>query len=117
MAEWVVEFGKDGGSRATDGRLDAPAFHRNHQAISAVLERYLAGESGDAVEVGSGTGQHVVEFARRFPEITWWPSDLNDNHLSSIEAWRVHSQLPNIRSPRRIDVSDAAWGDATREDG
>ena len=117
MAEWVVVFGKDGGGRAADGRLDAPAFHRNHQAITAFLERYLSGKSGDVVEVGSGTGQHVVNFADRFPEITWWPSDLNDNHLTSVEAWRVHSQLPNIRSPRRIDVSDPAWGKATREDG
>jgi hypothetical protein len=117
MAQWVVEFGKDGGSRAADGRLDAPVFHRNHQAITAFLERYLTGKSGDAVEVGSGTGQHVVAFADRFPEITWWPSDLNDNHLASIEAWRVHSQLPNIRSPRRIDVSDPAWGKVIREGG
>jgi Protein of unknown function (DUF938) len=114
MAEYVVEFGKDGGSRDTDGRLDAPAFHRNYQAISGVLERYLTGKSGDAVEVGSGTGQHVVEFARQFPQLTWWPSDLNENHLKSIEAWRAHCGLPNIRPPQRIDVSDPAWGDAMK---
>ena len=111
MAEYVVEFGKDGGRRETDGRLDAPAFHRNHQAIAGVLAQHLAGRTGAALEVGSGTGQHVVEFGRRFPEITWWPSDLNDAHLKSIEAWRRHAGLPNIRPPRRIDVSDAAWGD------
>jgi hypothetical protein len=118
MADYVVEFGKDGGRSAADGRLDAPAFHRNHQAIRGVLERYLTGKSGDAVEAGSGTGQHVVEFARQFPDITWWPSDLNENHLTSIEAWRSHSQLANIHPPRRIDLSDPAWGDAIRtEDG
>jgi hypothetical protein len=115
MAEYVVEFGKDGGQRAMDGRLDAPAFHRNHQAIRGVLERYLTGKSGDAVEAGSGTGQHTVEFARQFPDVTWWPSDLNENHLTSIEAWRTHSQLSNIRPPRQIDVSDPAWGDAMRD--
>jgi hypothetical protein len=115
MADYVVEFGKDGGSRLeTDGRLDAPAFHRNHQAICAVLARFLAGKSGNAVEVGSGTGQHVIEFARQFPEITWWPSDFNDNHLASIEAWRLHSQLANIHPPRRIDLSNPAWCDAMK---
>jgi len=31
MAEYVVEFGKDGRPVEPDGRLDAPAFHRNHQ--------------------------------------------------------------------------------------
>ncbi len=117
MANYVVEFGKDGGSSAGDGRLDAPAFHRNHQAIGGVLERYLTGKSGDAVEAGSGTGQHMVEFARQFPDITWWPSDLNENHLASIEAWRQYSQAANIRPPQRIDLSDPAWGDAMRADG
>jgi SAM-dependent methyltransferase len=118
MAEYVVEFGKDGGGRRTDGRLDAPAFHRNHEAIQGVLERYLTGKSGDALEVGSGTGQHIVEFARQFPDIIWWPSDFNDNHLASIEAWRRHSELANIRAARRLDVSDLAWGAAMKgEDG
>jgi len=109
MAEYVVEFGKDGRPADPDGRLDAPAFHRNHQAIWAVLQPFLAGKSGDVVEAGSGTGQHVADFARRSPEITWWPSDLNEQHLKSIAAWRAHAGLANIRSPLRIDLSDPAW--------
>ena len=109
MAEYVVEFGKDGRPVEPDGRLDAPAYHRNHLAIRSVLERYLAANKGDVVEVGSGTGQHVVDFARHLPEITWWPSDLNEQHLRSIEAWRAHAALPNIRSPLRIDLSDPHW--------
>jgi Protein of unknown function (DUF938) len=109
MAEYVVEFGKDGRPVEPDGRLDAPAFHRNHQAILAVLLRFLAGKSGDVVEAGSGTGQHVVEFARHTPEIIWWPSDLNEQHLKSINAWRAHAGLPNIRAPLRIDLSNPAW--------
>jgi len=109
MAEYVVEFGKDGRPVEPDGRLDAPAFHRNHQAIRTVLLRFLAGKSGDVVEAGSGTGQHVVDFARHMPDITWWPSDLNAQHLKSIAAWRAHAALPNIRPPLRIDLSDPAW--------
>ncbi|HYI29182.1 MAG TPA: DUF938 domain-containing protein, partial [Bradyrhizobium sp.] len=109
MTEYVVEFGKDGGRVEPDGRLDAPAFHRNHQAIRAVLQRYLADSTGDVVEAGSGTGQHVVDFARHFPGIVWWPSDLNEAHLKSIAAWRAHAGLANIRGPLRIDLSDQAW--------
>jgi hypothetical protein len=109
VAEYVVEFGKDGQPVEPDGRLDAAAFHRNHQAIGAVLQQFLAGKTGDVVEAGSGTGQHVVDFSRRFPEITWWPSDLNAQHLKSIAAWRMHAGLPNIRPPLRIDLSDPAW--------
>jgi len=109
MAEYVVEFGRDGRPVSPDGRLDAPAFHRNHQAIWTVLQQFLSGKSGDVVEAGSGTGQHVVDFARHLPDVTWWPSDLNEQHLKSISAWRAHAGLANIRPPLRIDLSDPEW--------
>ena len=109
MAEYVVEFGKDGRPVEPDGRLDAAAFHRNHAPIWAVLQPFLAGKSGDALEAGSGTGQHVVHFAKHTPDITWWPSDLNAAHLKSIAAWRAYSGLPNIRPPQPIDLADPAW--------
>jgi SAM-dependent methyltransferase len=117
VAEFVVEFGKDGRPVEPDGRLDAAAFHRNHVPIWAVLEKFLAGRSGDVLEAGSGTGQHVVHFARHTPDITWWPSDLNEAHLRSIEAWRKHSGLPNIRPPRRTDLTDPTWASAMRDGG
>jgi hypothetical protein len=109
VAEYVVEFGKDGRPVDPDGRLDAAAFHRNHAPIWAVLQKFLTGKSGDVLEAGSGTGQHVVHFARDTPDITWWPSDYNEAHLKSIAAWLTHSGLPNIRPPLRIDLSDPAW--------
>jgi SAM-dependent methyltransferase len=115
MAEYVVEFGKDGRPVESDGRLDAAAFHRNHEPIWAVLQKFLAGKSGHVVEAGSGTGQHVVHFAKRTPGIIWWPSDLNERHLKSIEAWRAYSALPNIRSPLRIDLTDPAWCPAMQD--
>lgn len=109
MADYVVEFGSKADTSSADERLDAAAFHRNHQAIWAALAPLLTGKSGDVVEIGSGTGQHVVVFARETPDITWWPSDLNDNHLASIAAWRSHAQLDNVRAPQKIDVSDPDW--------
>src|SRR5690242_6267097 len=114
MANNMLEFGRDGRQVEPDGRLDAPAFHRNHQPIWAVMRRFLGGRSGDVLEAGSGTGQHVVYFARHSPGIVWWPSDLNVRHLKSIEAWRRHSGLENIRPPLRIDLSDADWSAAMR---
>ena len=109
MAEHGTEFGHDGRAVEPDGRLDAAAFHRNHAPIWAVLEKFLAGKSGDVLEAGSGTGQHVVHFARHSPEIIWWPSDFNDAHLRSIAAWRADAGLANIRSGLRIDLADPAW--------
>ena len=109
MAEQSIEFTRGGWSADPDGGLDAPAFHRNHRPIWAVLEKFLAGRTGDVLEAGSGTGQHVVYFARQNPDITWWPSDLGEAHLKSIAAWRAAAGLPNIRPPQRIDLSDPAW--------
>ncbi|MEA2897681.1 MAG: hypothetical protein QOJ84_3296 [Bradyrhizobium sp.] len=109
MPDYVVEFGKDGQPIEPDGRLDAAAFHRNHQPIWAILQEFLDGKAGDVLEAGSGTGQHVVDFARRSPQITWWPSDLNEAHLNSINAWLAHARLANVRAPLRIDLSDPAW--------
>ncbi|MGP0090078.1 MAG: DUF938 domain-containing protein [Xanthobacteraceae bacterium] len=110
MTEHIVEFGSNVGPAAPDGRLDAPAFHRNHQPIWTVLADFLEGRSGDVLEVGSGTGQHVVAFARRTPEIVWWPSDYDQTHVQSIAAWRTQAQLGNVREPFRIDVSGPDWG-------
>ena len=116
MAEYVVEFGKDGRPVEPDGRLDAAAFHRNHAPIWAVLQKFLGGKSGDVVEAGSGTGQHVVHFATHTPGIIWWPSELHERHIKSIDAWRAHAVLPNIRPPQRIDLTDPDWP-STMQDG
>jgi hypothetical protein len=110
MPDHVAEYGKGGmPPPLPDGRLDAGAFHRNHAAIASVLSRFLKECSGDALEIGSGTGQHAVEFARRLPAVTWWPSDLHDSHLRSIAAWRVHSAVANVRPPVRLDASEPDW--------
>lgn len=110
MAKFVAEYGKDGNPIPEDGRLDSPAFHRNHPAIRDELQRILHGRTGHAVEIGSGTGRHVVEFARAMPDITWWPTDHIQRHLDSAEGWRLHEGLPNIQTPYLLDASAEDWG-------
>jgi hypothetical protein len=108
MTQFVTNFANLAAA-APDGRLDAPAFHRNCGPIWSVLEKFLTDKSGDVLEIGSGTGQHIVEFARRAPHIVWWPSDCLEPHLVSIAAWRQHAGLANLRAPAPIDVSDPDW--------
>ena len=109
MAKFVVEYGNVGKPPEPDGRLDGPAFQRNHDAIWSAMAAFLSGQTGDVLELGSGTGQHAAAFARRTPQLTWWPSDIAPSHLASIEAWRRHAGLANLRAPQRIDLTDPAW--------
>jgi SAM-dependent methyltransferase len=109
MPEFVVEYGRTTAPAQADGRLDSPAFHRNHEPIWTAISGFLMAQSGDLLEVGSGTGQHAVAFARRAPQINWWPSDIYESHLKSIAAWRTHSPATNLRAPQRVDLNDAGW--------
>lgn len=85
----------------------APACERNQEPILAVLREILT-EPGVALEIGSGTGQHAVHFARGLPHLTWQPTDLPENH-ASIEAWRAEAGLPNLRAPLTLDLAAGAW--------
>jgi len=109
MSKFVIDFGSLGAPAQPDGRLEGPAFRRNHKAIWQAISEYLNTTTGDVLEVGSGTGQHVTEFARRAPYLTWWPSDIVPAHLASIAAWGELAQLGNLRAPQRIDLNDPDW--------
>ncbi len=101
-------------THAPDGRLDAPAFHRNFEPMLAVLSGRLAERSGHVLEVGSGTGQHVVGFARALPSLTWWPSDPALEHRRSVDAWRSEGGAANVMPAIDLDASaaDAERGSA-----
>ena len=60
-------------------------------AVAVVLFHARIGlfANNGTIHVGSGTGEHVVEYARLAPALTWRPSDINPRHLASITAWRT----------------------------
>jgi hypothetical protein len=86
----------------------APAALRNREPIAEVLTDWLPA-SGLVLEVASGTGEHAVFFAERFPALQWQPSDVHPDALSSIAAWREAAALPNLRSPIVLDAREPAW--------
>jgi SAM-dependent methyltransferase len=108
MSKFVVDYGNVVPA-AADGRLAGPAFDRNHDPIWSAIVPFLREQTGNVLEIGSGTGQHVTEFARRAPNLIWWPSDIYPSHLVSIAAWRQHAGLANLRPPQRIDLAAADW--------
>ncbi len=87
----------------------AESCDQNRESIAEVLGRYAEGRRS-VLEIGSGTGQHAVYFARRFHWLDWQPSDLDEHH-AGINAWRAHSGCANVREPLALDVSDAQWPD------
>jgi hypothetical protein len=89
-------------------RRSAPAALRNREPIAEVLSDWLP-RSGLVLELASGTGEHAVFFAERFPQLEWQPSDIHPDALSSIESWRAESRLPNLRAPLAIDATDTDW--------
>ena len=90
------------------GRLASPSADRNRGFIAEVLSQVLP-QSGLVLEIASGTGQHVVYFARALPHLTWQPSERNSDCLRSIRGWIDLEALPNVRPPVQLDVQDARW--------
>jgi SAM-dependent methyltransferase len=91
-----------------DHRRHAPATARNRDPISEVLAATLPA-SGTVLEIASGTGEHAVHFAHRFPALTWQPSDPSADALRSIAAWRDEAILPNLAAPLSLDAASATW--------
>ena len=86
----------------------SPSAERNLAPIIEVLASRLP-EKGLVVEIASGTGQHVCAFARRFPTLTFQPSDANPLARASIEAWRAEAGAENLLAPFDLDVTAPAW--------
>jgi SAM-dependent methyltransferase len=83
------------------------ACERNKGPILEVLRPLLA-RCSSVLEIGSGTGQHAVHFARHLPHLAWQPSDCGE-HLAGLVA-RVGQQGPaNLRLPLELDVTQRTW--------
>lgn len=91
----------------------SPSAARNAPPITTCLAERLPGR-GRALEVGSGTGQHVVAFATRFPAIEWTPSDPHPAARASIAAWIEERGLANVHAPLDLDVSVEGWETAVK---
>jgi hypothetical protein len=93
---------------AAGDRRSAPAALRNREPIAEVLAEWLP-DSGLVVEIASGTGEHAVFFAERFPGLEWQPSDVHPDALRSIAGWRRAAGLANLRAPVILDASASDW--------
>jgi hypothetical protein len=67
-------------------------------------------EEGHRARNGSGTGEHVICFAKALPGLVWLPSDPDSASRASIKAWSGTEGLANVRAPVAIDVREGVWG-------
>ena len=92
---------------AGDPRRTAPHVARNADPIASVLGEVLPA-SGLVLELASGTGEHILHFARAFPGLQWQPTDPDPAALASIAAWRGEGPA-NLLPPLRLDAREPAW--------
>lgn len=91
-----------------NGKLHAPSAARNRDAITEAIRRFMPSR-GQALEIASGTGEHVVRYAAAFPAVTWQPTDVEAERLESIAAWSLETGLPNILVPQILDATLEGW--------
>jgi cyclopropane fatty-acyl-phospholipid synthase-like methyltransferase len=83
------------------------ACERNKEPILGVL-RFAFADVARVLEIGSGTGQHAVHFARHLPHLEWQPTDLAQNLESLAERVRAEGTV-NLARPLELDVRVHPW--------
>lgn len=81
----------------------SPSCDRNRDPILAVLREEFAGRR-EALEIGSGTGQHAVHFAAAMPWLRWQCSD-GAAHLPGIRLWLAEAALANTPPPLELQAT------------
>jgi len=83
------------------------ACERNKDPILGVLQVRFAGRA-PVLEIGSGTGQHAVHFARALEHLIWHPTEQLVYLPDLIERVKLEGP-PNLRTPTLLDVRQAVW--------
>ena len=92
----------------TDHRQYAPATVRNRDFILYVLREVLP-TTGIILEVASGSGEHIIHFARNLPRLIFQPSDPEPDARLSVADWVKATRVTNVRAPIVLDASQSFW--------
>ncbi|QBK06064.1 DUF938 domain-containing protein [Hylemonella gracilis] len=89
-------------------RALSAAAERNKQPILETLRGFLPSH-GRALEIASGTGQHVAWFAQHLPGWTWLPTDGRDTHFAELQGCLAEGVQDRVAQPRLLDVLHEPW--------
>lgn len=94
----------------TEARRTSEEAARNTPALLDALAHARAANpcaATRALELGSGSGEHVSSLARHFPELAWQPSDPDPVQRASVVAWT--RGLPRVAPPLALDGAQRPW--------
>jgi Protein of unknown function (DUF938) len=94
--------------KMSDDRQYAPATLRNRDFILDVLRDVLP-VTGVILEIASGSGEHIVHFAKNLPSLVFQPSDPDADARLSVAAWVKATGVTNVRPPLALDVANPVW--------
>jgi SAM-dependent methyltransferase len=83
------------------------ACERNQGPILEHLREHFASVH-DVLEIGSGTGQHAVYFARHLPHLRWQPTE-RPAALAMLRPRIEREAPPNVAAPLALEVGAACW--------
>ena len=91
-----------------NGRLYSPSAVRNCSTIVGLILKNVP-KYGQALEIASGTGQHVIQLGYQFSNISWQPSDMDKLRIESIKSWMSENMNQNIKPPCYLDATKEGW--------
>jgi cyclopropane fatty-acyl-phospholipid synthase-like methyltransferase len=79
------------------------AWERNKDSILQVLREVITNDNKRVLEIGSGSAQHAVYFAKNLKDIVWTTSDIISTH-EQIKTVLNNAKLSNLRGPLAFEV-------------
>ncbi|PSL21175.1 DUF938 domain-containing protein [Shimia abyssi] len=92
-----------------NGKLFAPSPDRNAGVITDFVSS-VAPVSGNALEIASGTGQHIIQLAAAMPGLHWQPTEIAPERRASIDTYLSEANLSNTSPAIQLDATAPGWG-------
>lgn len=86
----------------------SPAAERNKDPILQVLQKILP-SNGEVFEIASGSGQHLLHFAKALPQLNWQPSEFDKELCHWINTQCSQQALANVKTALALDVTALPW--------
>ena len=79
------------------------ACERNKEPILEVMKTYITKDDKSLLEIGSGSGQHALFMAPKFPLLEWWPSD-RPKYILPLKKALLTTKAKNIMAPISLEI-------------